>query len=87
VDAGTSKTAEHTELTYKGGETYRDWIAVEVRSPHPAESGGVSFSVTCEEAPGDGASSYAAAAAALRQSARSGRRSQATAVRPLQPGR
>ncbi|MGP3928021.1 hypothetical protein [Streptomyces sp. 8N616] len=59
-----------------------------MRRPHPAESGRVSFSVTCEEAPGDGASSYAAAAAALRQDRevgppQSGRRSQDAAVRTL----
>ncbi|MET8677451.1 serine/threonine-protein kinase [Streptomyces sp. NPDC004647] len=61
--AGTSRTVEHTELTYKDGGKHRDWIEVEVRSPKHAESHRVPFSVTCEEAPTEGASSTAPAVA------------------------
>ncbi|MBT2508249.1 protein kinase [Streptomyces sp. ISL-98] len=57
---GKSKQVNHTELTYKQGETFHDEISVEVRSPVSARSNSVSFSVTCEqdeETPTGGASS------------------------------
>ncbi|WP_267245852.1 serine/threonine-protein kinase [Streptomyces sp. PR69] len=38
----------HTELTHRQGETHRDRIAVEVRSPVRARSAWVGFWVTCE---------------------------------------
>lgn len=44
-----SKQVNHTELTYKEGETHHDEISVEVRSPVEAASNSVSFSVTCEQ--------------------------------------
>ncbi|MFE9397879.1 serine/threonine-protein kinase [Streptomyces flavidovirens] len=57
-----SKQVNHTELTYKEGETRRDGISVEVRSPVKATSNSVSFSVTCEQETPDptGEASYTA---------------------------
>ncbi|MDN3293528.1 serine/threonine-protein kinase [Streptomyces ficellus] len=43
------RRVEHTELTYKQGETHRDRVRVEVRSPAGARSPWVGFSVTCED--------------------------------------
>ncbi|MBT2438984.1 serine/threonine protein kinase [Streptomyces sp. ISL-36] len=52
------KRADHTELTYRAGETRRDRIRVEVRAPVETHSNWVGFSVTCEQAtPTGGATS------------------------------
>ncbi|MFJ6700479.1 serine/threonine-protein kinase [Streptomyces sp. NPDC091272] len=47
----TSRQILHTELTYKEGETWKDSLRVEVRSPRQVNSLSLSFSVTCEEEP------------------------------------
>ncbi|MBT2490320.1 serine/threonine protein kinase [Streptomyces sp. ISL-96] len=65
-----SKQVNHTELTYKEGETHHDEISVEVKSPVRATSNSVSFSVTCEQETPTGGASYTAgspAAAQIRQ--------------------
>ncbi|MEC4018542.1 serine/threonine-protein kinase [Streptomyces sp. H27-D2] len=53
---GRQKPVEHTELTYKEGQSSTNWIGVEIKSPKAATSNHVSFTVTCKEAPTDGTS-------------------------------
>lgn len=50
ADGPREKTVEHTELTYRADETWRDRIRMEVRAPVEKRSNWVEFSVTCEEA-------------------------------------
>ncbi|MFJ8666954.1 serine/threonine-protein kinase [Streptomyces sp. NPDC093600] len=52
------RRVDHTELTYRAGDTRRDRIRVEVREPVETRSSWVRFSVTCEQAtPTGGAAS------------------------------
>ncbi|MGW2017503.1 serine/threonine-protein kinase [Streptomyces sp. NPDC001927] len=43
------KNVEHTELTYRADDTWRDRIRMEVRAPVEKSSNWVEFSVTCEQ--------------------------------------
>ncbi|MGW0466177.1 serine/threonine-protein kinase [Streptomyces sp. NPDC003027] len=52
------RRVDHTELTYRAGDTRRDRVRVEVREPVETRSSWVRFSVTCEQAtPTGGAAS------------------------------
>ncbi|MFF0746267.1 serine/threonine-protein kinase [Streptomyces sp. NPDC004111] len=45
----TNQQVEHTELTYRAGETWQDSVLLKVRSPRSVASDPVAFSVTCDK--------------------------------------
>ncbi|MFI9581904.1 serine/threonine-protein kinase [Streptomyces sp. NPDC052236] len=63
---GKEKQVNHVERTYKQGQTHRDRIRVEIRSPVEALSNWVDFSVTCKQETPTGEGSYSADTAVRR---------------------